>query len=214
LTTSFICRETIGYADGSLNSDFQILRKRIIRYSPYRLYREGYISHKKMISKYGRDNLFKKLTFDYFKVETSEGNGVLHILYRGDYLPYNFLVDNWSDIHNSFDIHIMNVDLSDCQSASCYVVGQYVSSQGSAYVRSSQSWNWVFRGFRSCWRDLLNNVKSRCFYNPIADKYYLNRKEVNPVKLAIPLWENLLRLRAYRPVPPPETFQTYLDVSF
>jgi hypothetical protein len=163
LTTSLLCRESVGYENGSLNKDFQILKKRVCRYSPYRLYREGYISKKKMISVYGRSELLKNFNFEYFKVETNEGNGVLHILYRGSWLPYSFLVDNWQDIHLSFDVNIKKVDLSDCKSASCYVVSQYVSRQENSYVRSSQSWKWVFRGFKSLWYSMRQGYPGECF---------------------------------------------------
>jgi hypothetical protein len=154
LTTSLLCSEQLNYENGSLNSDFQILRKRIMRYSPYRLYKEGYITKNNMTKKYGRNDLTKTFNFDYFKVETNEGNGVLHITYRGSWLPYNFLVDNWTDIHNSWDINIQKINLDDCKNASSYIVSQYVGGQGSSYVRSSQSWNWVYRGFKSKWYSL------------------------------------------------------------
>jgi hypothetical protein len=154
LSTSDECKNQLGYSNGSLNYDFQILRKRILRYSPYRLYKEGYITHNNMIKKYGRDNLTKTFNFEYFKVETNESNGVLHITYRGSYLPYDFLVDNWTDIHLSWDLNIKKINLDDSKNASCYIVSQYVGGQGSSYVRSSQSWNWVYRGFKTKWYSL------------------------------------------------------------
>jgi hypothetical protein len=163
LTTSTLCCEAIGYADGSLNKDFQVLRKRILRYSPYRLYREGYLTSKQLPKLYDRNEYFKKFNFEYFKVETNELNGVLHIVYRGSYLPYNFLVDNWFDIHLSWELNIKKVDLDDVKSASCYVVSQYVGGQGSSYVRSSQSWNWVFRGFKSLWYRMKSAYPDICF---------------------------------------------------
>jgi len=151
LTSSNVFANSVSNEYGSNNKDFQVLRKRILRYSPYRLYKEDYITHNQMVRKYGRNNLKKKFSFEYFKVETSEGNGVLHILYRGSYLPYNFIVDNWMDIHNSWDINIKKVDLSDCKSSACYVVSQYVGGQGSAYVRGSSSRKWVYSGYVSDW---------------------------------------------------------------
>jgi hypothetical protein len=162
LSTSLICQNAVAFYfnnefiefNGSLNDNFQTLRKRICRYSPYRLYKEGYITHRNMIKKYGRNDLTKTFNFEYFKVNTAEGNGVLHITYRGSYLPYNFIVDNWQDIHLSFDINIQKVNLNDTKQASCYIVSQYVGGQGSSYVRSSQSWNWVYRGFKTKWYNL------------------------------------------------------------
>lgn len=174
LTTSVICNESVDYGKGSLNKDFQVLKKRICRYSPYRLYREGYISHQKMAKVYDRNEYFKNFSFDYFKVHTNEGNGVLHILYRGSYLPYDFLVDNWSDIHLSWDLNIQHIDLNDCKSASCYVVSQYVKTQEASYIRSSTSWNWVFRGFKTLWYSIRNGYFDKCFE----------------------LWDNILRTRS------------------
>ena len=174
LTTSVLSASAFDHDDRSINQDFQILKKRICRYSPYRLYKEGYISHKNMILKYGRNDLTKKFNFEYFKVQTNEGNGVLHILYRGSYLPQSFLVDNWTDIHNSWDLNIKKINLSDCRSASCYIVSQYVGYQNSSYVRSSQSWNWVFRGFKSLWYRISSAYRDNCLV----------------------LWDNILRKRS------------------
>jgi hypothetical protein len=154
LTTSALCMENVNYDDGSINKDFQVLKKRIQRYSPYKLYKEGYISKNKMAKIYKHKDYFKKFKFEYFKVHTNEGNGVLHILYRGSYLPYNFLVDNWNEIHLSWDINIMQINLKDSKSASGYIVSQYIGNQNTSYVRSSQSWSWVYRGFKTDYNDL------------------------------------------------------------
>jgi len=48
LTTSNVMAQSIDFIPGVLNSHFQILRKRILRYSPYRLYSEGYITKEEM----------------------------------------------------------------------------------------------------------------------------------------------------------------------
>src|SRR5574340_1523249 len=60
----------------NLSSDFQVLRKRVQR-------------------KFG-------VLLPYFKVETNEGYGVLHVLYRAkQYLPQQWLSIQWSDIHKA-----------------------------------------------------------------------------------------------------------------
>jgi len=187
LTTSVLCSESVDYGNGSLNKDFQVLKKRICRYSPYRLYKEGYLSKNQMSKLYDRNDYFKNFSFEYFKVETNEGNGVLHILYRGSYLPYNFLSDNWFDIHLSFDVNIKKIDNSNSKSASCYVVGQYVSSQHSSYVRSSQSWKWVFRGFKSLWYSMKYSYPDRCFQ----------------------LWDNILKSRSLNMFYPQSTLSDF-----
>jgi hypothetical protein len=46
--------------------------------------------------------IFRKLHFKmkYWKIRTNEGNGVLHIVYRGKYTPQKWLSEQWADIHN------------------------------------------------------------------------------------------------------------------
>ena len=163
LTTSSVMAQSVDFVPGVLNSHFQVLRKRILRYSPYRLFVEGYITKDEMSRFYGHSNLFKKFSFDYFKVETNEGNGVLHILYRGSYLPYSWLSSVWSEIHNSPIVNIKLLNLHDSIKTSCYIVSQYVSFQYSSYVRSSQSWDWVFHGFKTLWYGLRQSYPKTCF---------------------------------------------------
>ncbi len=59
--------------DLDLNASFLALRKRILRKWPCK--------------------------FDYWKLRTSEGNGVLHIIYSGIYIPVAWLKQNWREIH-------------------------------------------------------------------------------------------------------------------
>ena len=162
LTTSDIMSQSVDYFYGVLNEHFQILRKRILRYSPYRLFQEGYITKEEMTHYYGHNNLTKKFTFEYFKVETSEGNGVLHIVYRGSYLPHSWVSSSWSEIHNSPIVNIKLLDFDDMKRTACYIVSQYISSQGSSYIRSSQSWNWVFRGFKQKWYHFKRSYPKKC----------------------------------------------------
>jgi len=99
----------------------------------------------------------------------------LHLLYRGSYLPYNFLVDNWMDIHMTWDVNIKKINLDKSKGAAGYVVSQYVGAQGSSYVRSSQSWKWVFRGFKTLWYQMKRSYPHD----------YIN------------LWGNIIKNRAY-----------------
>jgi hypothetical protein len=45
-----------------------------------------------------RKNSFK---MKYWKVRTNEGNGVLHIVSRGKFVPQKWLSSQWADIHKS-----------------------------------------------------------------------------------------------------------------
>ncbi|MBE3095251.1 MAG: hypothetical protein IMZ52_09495, partial [Actinobacteria bacterium] len=78
-------------------------------------------------------------------------------------------------------VNIKLLDFQDEKKTSCYIVSQYVSSQNSSYVRSSQSWNWVFRGFKSMWYLLKRDYPKECFslwdniLQQHAKKYFYNQ---------------------------------------
>ena len=85
--------------------------------------------------------------FKYVRVRTTEGNGVLHILYRGSYIPRNWLTKQGEDIHSSW-----NVDVRDTHRYHCsYVINQYLCGQ-SCFKQYSMTWSWVFKGFVAKWR--------------------------------------------------------------
>ena len=165
--------ETYGYdLKENINDHFRSFKARIQRVTPWQLYKQTYITKDQLSYYYRHHDIFKPLKFEYFKVETNEGNGVLHIFYRGSYLPYNYLADNWMDIHNSWEINIQKVDLTNPKKSSAYVVNQYVAGQGSSYVRSSQSWDWVFRGYTGLMRGLRRDYPFK--YRELWDNYLYN----------------------------------------
>ncbi|GAG77994.1 unnamed protein product, partial [marine sediment metagenome] len=144
--------------------NFRKLKQRIKRMTPYKLYHQGYISHRQLIHYYGHNYLSKNLNCEYFKVNTNEGHNVIHILYRGEYIPYNYLVDNWQDIHNSWNINIESIDSLNKNDTGVagYLVSQYITNQEKAtYTRYSQSINWVYPGYAKDWYELRIGVKYR-----------------------------------------------------
>jgi len=48
-------------------------------------------------------HVFLKYHFkmEYWKIRTNEGNGVLHIVYRGKYVPQKWFSVHWADKHES-----------------------------------------------------------------------------------------------------------------
>lgn len=58
-----------------LNADFKALKMRILRKFHFKM--------------------------KYWKIRTNEGNGVLHIVFRGMYIPQRWLSEQWADIHKS-----------------------------------------------------------------------------------------------------------------
>lgn len=167
LTTSDEMSEIENYDDTVLNEHFQVFRKTVIRYCPYRLYDEGFISHNQLVYYFGRDvhDWIKPFSFEYVKVRTDEGNGLIHLCYRGKWLPYNFVSSLWMEIHNSWNVSISLVDSSEkgCKWVSAYLVSQYMSGQGTSYQRSSMSAGWVFSGFKSLWYLMKRDYGSEVF---------------------------------------------------
>lgn len=109
-----------------LKRDFTVLKLRIER-------------------KYGRIN--------YLKVRTSEGNGTLHVVYRGPFIPQKWLSDSWNDIHDSPIVDIRLIRNGPKRIAR-YVVSQYLANQGSRYVGYSFSPCWIFKGAIKEWERL------------------------------------------------------------
>lgn len=157
LNTSDLQKEKLGYCRKDLNDQFRKLKQRIKRMTPLKMVRDGYISKSDLRRYYSGLKIGSSFSFDYFKVQTNEGNGVLHILFKGCYLPYNYLVDNWMDLHNSWNVNIKKIGnrKKDVDRSASYVISQYVSSQECTFVRSSQSWSWIIRGYVKRFRDFM-----------------------------------------------------------
>jgi hypothetical protein len=199
LSTSDIQYQQEGYDNNQLNNDFRKLKQRIQRMTVAKLIQQGYLSTDKIRKYYPNLPLLRSFDFEYFKVTTNEGNGVLHIIYKGQYLPYNYLVDNWQDIHNSWELNItlLNSSKKDYQKASSYVITQYLSNQDSTYQRSSQSWSWVVRGYTKTWHKFLQECHLKYCYNPVKRRFYKNSQEVNIFKE----WHEYL-IELTKPPPP------------
>jgi len=110
----------------------------------------------------------------YWKAETEEGYGVLHVLFRVDerkkplrvkkncplpkhmrgFIPHKWLSGTWNEIHGAkvVEIHELKGMKSE-RDIAYYVVGNYVSKQ--PIKRISYSRNWVCKGFSKKWKDFL-----------------------------------------------------------
>jgi|SRR5579864_2104554 len=108
-----------------LRADFQVLRKRI-----------------------GRSLGF--LGIEYACVDTREGHGVLHMIWSWKdpdprmrasfYVPFEWLQEQWKEIHGAFHVHVKRVEGSDgdARRLSRYIVAQYCGDQ-NGLVRFSAS---------------------------------------------------------------------------
>ena len=203
LTTSDLQYDKEGYLPTEINHSFRKLKQIIRRTKIQDLLKNGYLRSEQIHKYYPGKKLGHKLQFDYFKITTNEGNGVLHILFKGDYIPYNYLVDIWQDLHNSRMLNIQKVKTTkkSIKNTTFYVISQYLSNQESSYQRSSKSWLWTIRDYFKQFNEFITRCKSKYYYNPVKSKFYKNKKEVD-------IWPKWIELLLKLIHPPPR--QTYL----
>ena len=149
----------------------------------------------------------KQPNFQYWKVITDEGNGVAHVLYKGEYMTQKWLSYNWNKIHSSYIVDIRKCDNE--RSIASYLVNQYLSSQKCSYTRMSYSNKWIFKGAVKVWNDILTSVKNRCFYNPVQEKWYYKRKPIQFKEIlswALHRWNTILYYLSYKQ----KTLQDYI----
>lgn len=199
-TTSDLQFNAENYNPKMLNDHFRRIKQIIKKTTILHLIRDGYVEPSQIRGYYGNKPLNEKFGFEYFKVITNEGNGVVHCVYSGERLPYNYLVDVLWDVHLSWHLNIQEIktDKKNIEQSSGYIVSQYISNQGSSYQRSSQSWNWIFRGYRKAWKGFLTRCHTQFFYNPVQRRFYYKRDVVNIFRL----WEREI-IRRITPSPSP-----------
>jgi hypothetical protein len=115
LTTSDEAKN-LGF-DRKLNEHFRVLKMRILRKYYFKM--------------------------KCWKIRTNEGNGVLHIVYRGKFIPQKWLSAHWSVIHKSpiVDIRKLYETSRGLKGLCFYLVGNYLSKQ------SFERMSWDTAGF-------------------------------------------------------------------
>jgi len=159
-TTSDECKNQSSFNSNTLSLDYRLLNRQIKRLKPQDLIDNGYITNRQSGQYYGAGSEELKVfeNLQYFKVHTSEGNGVIHSVMRSPYIPFEYISDVWMDLHLTWNINIQNIQLDKYspERTASYIVAQYCSSkQGSDYLYSSQSKNWVYTGANKEWKDLV-----------------------------------------------------------
>ena len=103
--------------------------------------------------------------FEYCAVQTSEGNGVYHLLVHGVSVGRNYSFggfvgykafwfwcsENWFNLHYSPVVWTKLV--RGVKKIVNYIISQYIAGQ-DCLLRYHWSWRWVFRGFLLRWRRL------------------------------------------------------------
>jgi hypothetical protein len=127
LTTSSQAKE-LGF-DKKLNDHFRALKMRILRKYHFKM--------------------------KYWKIRTNEGNGVLHIVFRGKFIPQKWLSVQWANLRKSpiVDIRSLYETLRGLKGICFYLIGNYLSKQ--SFERMSWGYSWVFPTFVGCWKRLL-----------------------------------------------------------
>ncbi|MCP4612685.1 MAG: hypothetical protein GY845_28650 [Planctomycetes bacterium] len=137
---------------GDLGKAWNKFATQIGRVTIRQLIKDGYIKPRTYNRFFKDRNLDESLKLEYCKVETREGNGVLHIICVGDYLPVKWLRDMWKKYRGAVQmkIKLAKNPVYDANRLAVYCVNQYVAGQ-DMFVRSSCSKNWCFPGFVESW---------------------------------------------------------------
>ena len=120
----------------------------------------------------------------YIKVKTSEGGGVLHVIFRKPaHYPRiikNWLHKEWLKIWGSWNTSIDEVPIDDAYRMSSYVVGKYFVEQ--SVIRMSYGQQWVYSGFVKGFRKVVD-VYASMRQSPKKDE-----EKHTPFKRAIEVW--------------------------
>lgn len=182
---------TLTSCDGmkmKLHDALNIFRHRIRRLtygdfrevSPYT--NKPYMDIPKMQHIYGADVIYRMddfVPFEYGGVRTCENApvydgepaGVYHFLCYADYIPFQWLQDNWFDITGAHRVNIQEVKetrrgINDPNKLANYILCQYVYNQNTkdketAIVHSSHSRGFVSKGYSKVWDLLKSSIKSQ-----------------------------------------------------
>jgi hypothetical protein len=166
---------TLGSAPGmkrSQQDSFRALKERLRRSTLSKLYDEGYITKRQLLTQYAGKPLGYTPQMHYINIRTDEGpTGVLHILYFGDFLPQSWLKDIWYELTGSCRsayIRMCRNPTYDEKRLARYCVDQYCAGQ-SDYLRFSCSKDWVYPGFVRDYRLLKHECTDYCH---VVREYY------------------------------------------
>jgi len=152
------CRSYQRLLSGILRAKHEGKRLRIItltsslekRSKQHEMGKAWQVLRKRISRKYG-------VAIEYFRLRTSEGNGVLHIVYKGCFIPQTWLKNAWNEIWDSSIVFIQA--LRGEKRLARYIVSHYMAGHGArgGFVRQSWSWGWVFYGFVRLWKRVLRD---------------------------------------------------------
>lgn len=126
----------------SIKKSFDKLRKRIER------------------AKYEKDRFHGFKMNRYYCLRTTEGNGVLHILYWGHFIPQEWISEKWKQIHDAsiVDIRKCYTNRRTVNGIVGYLLTHYLKNQ--PIKRMSYGWRWAWLGFCKSWKNVKDTYGS------------------------------------------------------
>lgn len=130
--------------------------KRIERLTVDKLVEKGYLNKSKVKYFYGNKKRNSKLEFIYFSVRTGEGvSGVWHIAWIGDFIPHEWLSEQWEDLHQAKNVCL--VDYGNIRSSNRligYFLSHYFTKQDEI-KHISWSWRWLRKDAVGKWKKMV-----------------------------------------------------------
>lgn len=146
-----------------------------------------------------RQQLDRKLDYkgvEFFQVETTEGCGVLHVVWawkgkRSFYVPQDWLSAEWLRIHGASVVWVSRIGKTqtDRDKVGRYCVSQYCADQ-RGFVRFSYSWWSCAFPLHTSW-ERLKTLCSDTYRND--ERHRWERHYHVPIAEMIAVWESLLR---------------------
>lgn len=141
---------------GEMKKDFKKLYERLRRACPIDFI--DYLSGNDLF-KYKK--MLEPLKFEYLAVFTSEGFGVVHLIYVGDYIPFKYLQDLWITCHGAYGVNIKMVkDVYNASGLAGYVLSQYCRGQ-DALKTYRYSKPFLPVGYDHVWKRIKRDNKGR-----------------------------------------------------
>jgi len=95
--------------------------------------------------------------FEFCKLETTEGNGVLHVVFCGSRLDVKPLRQYWKNLRDSPQLRIEKISKKHSSKLKIYLLNQYLKNQ-NGFQRFSYSKGWLFPRYRSTWKNLVQGL--------------------------------------------------------
>jgi len=157
-----------------------------------------------------------RFKFKYFKLNTNEGGGVMHIVFRKAFnvpkIPFEWLAHQWNKIWCSPRVNISEIKVKDSQKLSMYLVGQYFAKQ--PVIRMSYGHHWVFQGFKKSFSHLVESYGFRR-----AIEIWQKKLQNNDLPTHALTRQTRFRWRKLKPIPKPtrlprdKTWQSEFEIA-